>query len=298
MKHITVLLHEAVDGLVQTPADIVVDATFGSGGHAREIAQKLDERGCYIGIDADKTALDREKLGILSPQIHLVHDNFANITNILRSLHIKAVDAILADLGWRMEQFTEGGKGFSFQKDEPLEMTFGEPAQYDFTAQNIVNEWDEHVIADVLFGYAEERFARRIAKAIVQARVESPILSTSELVRVVESALPRVVRRHHKIHPATKTFQALRIAVNNELQVLEIFLKDGFAALKPGGRMGVITFHSIEDRVVKHSFRELKDAGVAILTPKKPIVPSEEELKENPRARSAKLRIITKHSTT
>ena len=292
-QHKTVLLHEAVEALAVAPQDIVVDATFGSGGHAREIAQKLDVAGTYIGIDADETALDRLKLDSLSPQIHLVHDNFSNLRNILRSLHIERVDGILADLGWRMEQFADGQKGFSFLHDGPLHMTFGDPARYAFTAEDIVNDWEEHVIADVLFGYAEERYARRIAKAIVEKRQQGRITSTKELVKVVEGALPPAARRG-KLHPATRTFQALRIAVNDELTVLERFIKDGFTALKPGGRLAIITFHSIEDRVVKHSFRELKDAGVATLTPKKPIVPSEAEQKENPRSRSAKLRVLTK----
>jgi 16S rRNA (cytosine1402-N4)-methyltransferase len=293
MKHTTVLLHEAVEALALSPTDIVVDATFGSGGHGREITQHLDQRGCYIGIDADETALDRAKLDGASPQIHLVHDNFSNITNILRSLHIETVDAVLADLGWRMEQFADGSKGFSFMHDGPLLMTFGKAEDYPFTAEDIINDWDEHVIADILYGYAEERFARRIAKAIVEQRQYSRISSTTQLVEIVEGALPKVARRG-KINPATKTFQALRIAVNDELGVLERFIKDTFAHLRPGGRLGIITFHSIEDRVVKHSFREFKDSGVATLTPKKPIVPSREELQENPRARSAKLRVITK----
>ncbi|MCB9816122.1 16S rRNA (cytosine(1402)-N(4))-methyltransferase RsmH [Candidatus Nomurabacteria bacterium] len=294
MTHKTVLLHEAVEALALTPQSIVVDATFGGGGHAREIAQKLEEQGCYIGIDADKTAFDRSKLDGTAPQVHLVHDNFGNITNILRSLHIERVDGILADLGWRMEQFADGNKGFSFLHDGPLHMTFGDPDQYAFTAEDIVNDWEEHVIADILYGYSQERFARRIAKAIVEQRHYSRITSTKQLVEIVEGALPKAARRG-KIHPATRTFQALRIAVNEELTVLEQFIKDGFTALKPGGKMAIITFHSIEDRVVKHSFRELKDSGLAVLTPKKPIVPSEEELKENPRARSAKLRVITKN---
>jgi 16S rRNA (cytosine1402-N4)-methyltransferase len=293
MQHKTVLLHEAVDALELSGSDTVVDATFGSGGHAIEICKHLDKKGCYIGIDADETALDQSKLKDVSPQIHLINDNFGNITNILKSLHIEKVDGILADLGWRMEQFADGDKGFSFQHEGPLHMTFGKPEDYAFTAYDIVNDWEEHVIADIIFGYADERFARRIAKAIVEARKLETIQTTTQLAGIVEYALPRAAKKG-RIHPATKTFQALRIAVNEELSVLETFLKEGFAALEPGGRMAIITFHSIEDRVVKHSFRELKDAGLATLTPRKPLVPSEEEQKENSRARSAKLRIITK----
>jgi 16S rRNA (cytosine1402-N4)-methyltransferase len=296
MQHTTVLLHEAVDGLLLSPSDTVFDATFGGGGHAREITKKLDSTGCYIGVDADETALDKSKLGDVSPQTHLVHSNFSEITHVLESLKIEQVDAVLADLGWRMEQFADGEKGFSFMHDGPLHMTFGDPKDYTFTAEDIVNEWEEHVIADVLFGYAEERYSRRIAKAIVEARQQGRITTTTRLVEIIESAMPKAVRRmkRFKTNPATKSFQALRIAVNDELKVLETFIKDAFMALKPGGRMAVISFHSIEDRIVKHSFRELKEADLAVVETKKPIVPSEEELKANPRARSAKLRIITK----
>ncbi len=293
MQHTTVLLQEAVLGLEISPSDTVVDATFGSGGHAREIIEKLSDEGCYIGIDADESALDRSKLGEVSPQIHLIHNNFSQITNILSSLHIEKVDAILADLGWRMEQFADGEKGFSFSHDGPLHMTFGKPEDYPFTAEDIVNDWEEHVIADVLYGYAEERFSRRIAKAIVEARKIERISTTFKLVEIIERALPKEAKRG-KTNPATKTFQALRIAVNDELVVLESFIRDAFLALKPGGRLAIITFHSIEDRIVKHSFRELKDAKLAKLQTKKPIAPSREELLTNGRARSAKLRILAK----
>lgn len=293
MQHKTVLLQEAVNGLDLKKDSIVVDATFGSGGHAREIVAKLNKSGLYIGIDTDATALDRTKIGDCAPQVHLVYDNFSNITNIIKSLQINAVDAILADLGWRMEQFTAGGKGFSFMQDEPLHMTFDKPENYSFTAADIVNDWDEHVIADIIYGYSEEKFARRIARAIVEARRNERITTTTELVDIIKSALPKGVAKQ-KIHPATRTFQALRIAVNEELSVLEKFIKEAFLLLKPGGKMAIITFHSIEDRIVKHSFREIANSGQVKLTPKKPIVPGAEELKENPRARSAKLRIITK----
>jgi 16S rRNA (cytosine1402-N4)-methyltransferase len=254
----------------------------------------LDSDGLYIGIDADVTALQIEKIGDVQPRVELVNDNFKNLKEVLSSLHCEKVDAILADLGWRMEQFADGAKGFSFQHDGPLHMTFGNPEDYLFTAADIVNEWEESNIADVLYGYADERFSRRIAKGIVEARRQAPIETAFQLVEVIEHSLPKVVLRK-KNHPATKTFQALRIAVNDELKVLEQFIADGFSALKPGGRMAIITFHSIEDRVVKHSFRELAQGEQAELVTKKPISPSEVELKANPRARSAKLRIIKKN---
>jgi 16S rRNA (cytosine1402-N4)-methyltransferase len=294
MQHITVLQQEAVDGLSLRGDSVVIDATFGSGGHAREILRRLSAQGTYIGIDADETAFAGKTFDSKAT-IHLVNENFRNISQILGSLHIKHADAILADLGWRMEQFSEGGKGFSFAHDEPLYMTFGDPAQYEFTAHDIVNEWGEDSIADIIFGYGEDRAARKIAKAIVAARRDGPIASTRQLVEIIESVFPKL--HYRKVNPSTKTFQAFRIAVNDELGALEQFLKDGFTALAPGGRMAIITFHSLEDRVVKQYFRTLKDAGLAELETKKPITASEEELKQNPRARSAKLRIITKTTT-
>lgn len=293
MQHITVLQQEAVDGLTLSHTDTVVDATFGSGGHARMILANLKKSGCYIGIDADETAFAQQTLEPSEATVHLVNDNFKNISDILRSLHITNVDAILADLGWRMEQFSEGDKGFSFMHDEPLLMTFGKPEDYLFTALDIVNEWEESSIADVIFGYGEERYARRIAKAIVEARKEARIETTFQLTAIIHKAMPKNLG-YKSINPATKTFQALRIAVNDELGTLETFLKDGFAALAPGGRMAIITFHSLEDRVVKQYFRQLTDADLAERTTKKPIIPTTEETKANPRARSAKLRIITK----
>ena len=294
MKHISVLKDEAVEGLALLPTDTVVDATFGGGGHGRAILEHLHKDGCYIGIDADATALKDQTFPEATATIHLVNDNFKNITDIVRSLHIKKVDAILADLGWRMEQFADGGKGFSFKDDEPLLMTYGDPAQYEFTAYDIVNEWEEASIADVIYGYGDERYARKIASAIVTARKTTPIATSAELVACIEGAVPK--RHYQKAHPATKTFQALRIAVNDELGVLETFLKDSFELLEEGGRLAIITFHSLEDRVVKQTFRAWSDAGIATLNTKRPIQASEEELQKNPRARSAKLRIITKHN--
>lgn len=291
MKHITVLQQEAVEGLALTPSSTVVDATFGSGGHAKTIIDQLDEKGTYIGIDADATALTGQSFET-NATVHLVNDNFRNISQILRSLHIEHIDAILADLGWRMEQFSEGGKGFSFKEDEPLLMTFGDPEHYPFTAYDIVNDWAEESIADIIYGYGDERQSRRIAKAIVTARKTGPITTTAALTACIESVIPR--KHFHKVHPATKTFQAFRMAVNDELGALEELLKEGFAHLAPGGRMAIITFHSLEDRVVKQYFRTLKEAGLGALVTKKPMVASQEELEANPRARSAKLRIIEK----
>ncbi len=293
MSHKTVLLQEAVDGLNFDPEDIVVDATYGSGGHAQEIMSRLNNDGVYIGIDADETAFAGKPLRTTEATVHLVNDNFQNIAEILRSLHIEKVDAILADLGWRMEQFSEGGKGFSFNVDEPLHMTYGDPKKYPFTVHDIVNDWDEETLANIFFGYAEERHSRRIARAIVLARKENIISSTKELVKIVEDAVPKPYR-FKKVHPATKTFQALRIAVNDELGVLETFIKDAMVKLEIGGRLAIISFHSIEDRIVKHSFRSLVQEERGRLVTKKPISATPDETSENPRSRSAKLRIIEK----
>ncbi len=293
MSHKTVLLQEAIDGLSFEPGDIVVDATYGSGGHAKEILSRLDKDGVYVGIDADETAFAGTTLAPTKASVHLVNDNFRNITEILGSLHIEKVDAILADLGWRMEQFTDGGKGFSFQVDEPLHMTFGDPKDYLFTAHDIVNDWEEETLANIFYGYAEERFSRRIARAIILARKEEIISSTKQLVEIVESAVPKSYL-FKKTHPATKTFQALRIAVNDELGTLEAFIKEAIVRLEVGGRLVIISFHSIEDRIVKQSFRALAQSDRGLLITKKPIIATREEMKENPRARSAKLRIIEK----
>lgn len=293
MKHITVLQNEAITALSLKPDSIVVDATFGGGGHAKLICEQLGPKGIYIGIDADQTAFAGNSLLAQKngPTVHLVHDNFANLTNILDSLGIKKVDAILADLGWRTDQFTDGGKGFSFSADEPLLMTYGAPEQYQFTAYDIVNSWDEENIADVLYGYAEERYSRRIARAIVLARESGEIKTASELAALIESAVP-VFYKKGRIHAATKTFQAIRIAVNDELGKLEQFITAALDSLRPNGVLAIISFHSLEDRVVKLRFREYAQSDDFTLLTKKPIAATREELLINPRARSAKLRVI------
>jgi 16S rRNA (cytosine1402-N4)-methyltransferase len=290
MKHITVLKKEAVELLALTDTSIVVDATYGAGGHAREICGKLGRHGVYIGIDADERALENSFLHSADtvPRYHLVARNFREIKDVVRSLHITKVDAILADLGWRTDQFTDGNKGFSFLNDEPLLMTYGDPSGYPFTAADIVNHWTEEDIANVIYGYGEERLSRRIARAIVEARRKQPITSSLELATIITAVYPK--RHDHRIHPATRTFQALRIAVNDELSVLETFIADAASLLSPQGVLAIITFHSLEDRLVKLAFRSLAATEDFTVLTKKPIVPSETELKDNNRARSAKLR--------
>ncbi|MBY0310091.1 16S rRNA (cytosine(1402)-N(4))-methyltransferase RsmH [Patescibacteria group bacterium] len=295
MQHITVLQDEAVEGLALIPQSTVIDATLGSAGHARAICAQLGKRGVYLGIDADQSAVEAAAphLSKVAPKVSLAVGNFKDLTAIAHAHGIRQVDGILADLGWRMEQFTDGKKGFSFQVNEPLLMTFGDPAGYLFTAHDVINEWSEEQIAMVIYGYGEERYSRQIAKAVVAARQTSAINTTLELVDIIRSAVPAAYRRG-RINPATKTFQALRMVVNDELTVLEAFIQAAVDLLAPEGRLAIITFHSIEDRIVKHTFRSLVSEGVVELVTKRPIVPTAEEVKRNPRSRSAKLRIITK----
>ncbi len=307
--HTTVLLKTAVDMLDLTPSSIVIDCTFGGGGHSAEILTRLGKDGVLISIDADESAfLEKEP----APQQKFVVRNFREIGEVVREaglyveeaptstntdhaakLKLPAPTAILADLGWRTDQFEAGGKGFSFKYDEPLLMTFGTPKDAVFTASDIVNEWEEEHIADVIFGYGEERAARKIAHAIVIAREEAPITTSGELAALIEAEVGRFYR-HTKIHPATKTFQALRIAVNDELGALKTLLQDGVALLAPGGRIAIISFHSLEDRIIKHTFRQFAQEGKGTVLTKKPITPGAEELHSNPRARSAKLRVFIK----
>lgn len=298
MKHVTVLQQETVLALNLKKDSVVVDCTLGSGGHAEKILATLGAQGRFIGIDVDQTAL-QANAGLskrFKTPITLVEDNFRNIEKILDGLHLEKVDAIIADLGWRMEQFNgESGlpRGFSFQKDEPLAMTFGDPEAYPFTAYDIVNEWREEDIANVIYAYGEERFSRRIAKKIEASRKERPIATTFQLAEIVVAALPHV-HGYRRVHPATKTFQALRIAVNDEFDALRELLDGGFACLAPHGRMAIISFHSLEDRIVKETFRTFTRDQRAVLVHKKPITASNEEQEANPRSRSAKLRTIEK----
>ena len=297
MSHKTVLTTEAVDALKLKPNSVVVDCTIGAGGHAKEILRILSDTGTYIGIDADSVAVkEAEHLKDQGKNIHLVCGNFRNLKSILSGLD-KKPDAILADLGWRTEQFEDLKKGFSFNSDDPLLMTYGESADYTFTANDIVNDWEEESIADIIYGYGEERYARKIAKAIVIAREDKEIKTAKELSEIVKSALPKKLQSA-RIHPATKTFQALRIAVNDELGALKDLLECGPEVLNPGGRMAIITFHSLEDRLVKQAFRRFEDQGKGTRVNKKPITANQEELTSNPRARSAKLRIVEKNHDT
>lgn len=282
--HTTVLLHESIDGLNLHTGSVYLDGTLGSGGHAE---YALSKGAKIIGLDQDSEAIERSKKRLTGGTF--IQENYRNLDIALDSINIATIDAFMLDLGLSSDQFETSGRGFTFQKDEPLLMTFKKvPTEEDLTAREIVNTWDEENIADIIYGYGDERYARRIAKAIVESR---PIETTFELVEAVKLGTPSAYHRG-RIHPATKTFQALRITVNDEINTLKEGLKKGFERLSKGGRMAVISFHSIEDRVTKRFFKEKQDEA-NILT-KKPIVPSDEEKVRNPRSRSAKLRIIEK----
>ena len=291
-RHITVLEHEAVEALGITENSIVVDATANGGGHSKKIREKLGAGGLLISMDIDEHAY--AVLGDIASAsgapMRVANINFRTIEATLKKEGVPEVTAILADLGWSTNQFEKGARGFSFKHDEPLLMTYGASENYPFTARDILNRWDEEDIANVLYGYADERRSRKIAHAIVLARKEKPFVTSGDLARVVQSVSPKSSR----IHPATKAFQALRIAVNDEYRALADFLAGSLASLAHGGRLAIITFHSGEDRIVKETFRTwAKKEKVRLLT-KKPQVPTRAEVLSNPRARSAKLRIIEK----
>ena len=301
--HKTVLLGETIDSLNLKPGMTVVDATLGGGGHSELAIQKIGEKGTLIGIDLDQTAIDEFKKKIKNKKgskVYLVKDNFINIRQILKDLKIDKVDAVIADLGWRMDQVKNKEYGMSFQVDAPLDMRLGKEGTR--TAYHIVNSWKEDSLVEIFFKYGEERSARKIAKRIVERRKEKEIETTKEL----EAIIVGNSKTRRGINPATKVFQALRIAVNNELENLEVFLKEAIDVLNNKGRLAVVSFHSLEDRLVKQFFRANtggcicpKELPACVCEPekelevitRKPIRPSEEELKENPRARSAKLRV-------
>jgi len=267
---------------------LFVDCTVGLGGHSRALLENGVTR--LIGLDRDRDALVRagETLAPWRDQVELVHADYRSLADVLDGRHLAQVDGALADLGVSSMQFDEPGRGFSFQRDEPLDMrmdrTSGE------TAAQLVARVDEGELADVIFNFGEERFSRRIAKALVRERVEAPIDSTARLAAIVRRAVPR--RGYSRIDPATRTFQALRIWVNRELDGLDRFVETAVRRLRAGARLVVISFHSLEDRIVKHTLRALEhggEAGIRVLT-KRPLVPGDDEVRRNPRARSAKLR--------
>jgi len=301
--HKPVLYQEIIHALQPRSGGRYVDCTLGAGGHARGILEACAPDGQLLGLDVDPhaLALARETLAPYEGRIHLAQASHSSLSQQLASLGWDAVDGIVLDLGASSMQFDDPARGFSFMQDGPLDMRFGVNAT--MTAEEIVNTFEQKELADIIFKYGEDRDARRIAKAIVANR---PLHTTGQLVAVIEKVSPR---RGDRVHPATQTFQALRIAVNDELAAVEKTLPQAVASLTVGGRCAVISFHSLEDRIVKEYFREqskdlvnppyeriyeMERKAVVKLVNKKPITPSDEEVKENPRARSAKLRVVEK----
>lgn len=294
--HKTVLLNETIKGLnLDGKNFIVLDGTFGGGGHSELLCKKY--KGIrIIALDQDKNSFKKTntKFKDLNCNISFFNTNFRDLDKVLEKEKIKGIDGIILDLGLSSDQLENSGRGFSFMKDEILKMTMKEnPSPEDLTASDIVNNWTEENLATIIYGYGEERFSRRIAKGIVDARQQKKIENTFSLVEIIARSVP-VAYRRGRIHFATKTFQALRIAVNDELEALKEALEKGFGALKINGRMVVISFHSLEDRIVKRFYKNKQKKGIAKLINKKLIKASAEEIKKNPRSRSAKLRILEK----
>lgn len=284
MPHLPVLLRDTINLLVLKPGSRNIDCTFGDGGHSRAILQSASDIQ-LLGIDTDAKNIARAKKQKEFEKIILVNDNFRNLKKIALENNFTAVDAILMDFGWSSTQFEKSGRGFSFLRDEPLDMRLGTG---ELTAEEILNKWPESEIGKILREYGEERNWKKIAQAIVDYRRAKPIKTTGQLVEILFTLR---LGQHGKINPATKTFQALRIAVNDELNALKEVLPQAAEILKSGGRLAVISFHSLEDRIVKRFFQNNK--SLKIIT-KKPIVASREEILVNPRSRSAKLRVAEK----
>lgn len=292
-QHESVLLQESLEALCLRSDDTVVDATLGGAGHFKEILARVGHDGVVVGIDADPDAVARavEAARNSSAQVHVVHENFRNLHHILDTLGIQSITKALFDLGWSSFHLSSG-RGFSFMADEPLSMTYDAPEKSK-TAAHLLNIASEEAIADMIFALGEERFARPIAHALCQMREEKKIETTQDVVDAVLAATPLWYQRR-RIHPATKTFQALRIAVNDELGALREGLSAALSRLEEGGRVAIISFHSIEDRIVKLMLRDAAHQGQGTIVTKKPIVPSQGEAHRNPRSRSAKLRVFEK----
>ena len=293
--HIPVLLAESIALLRPERRGLFVDCTVGLGGHTRAILEVGATRVIGLDRDLDALAVARTALAPWSANVELVHADYRSLEHVLDERGVPAVDGALADLGVSSLQFDAAGRGFSFQRDEPLDMRMDRST--GDTAADLIARAGEAELADAIYNYGEERFSRRIARAIVNARAHGRIATTGRLADIVRRAVPH--RGYQRIDPATRTFQALRIWVNRELDALDRFLEVAARRLREGARLVVISFHSLEDRIVKHTFRALErasDAAFLVLT-KKPIVPGDEEMSRNPRARSAKLRAVERRST-
>ena len=293
MIHKPVLVKEVLEYLNPKPGENFIDGTIGQGGHTLLILERIAPGGRVLGIDLDVAQIENAKVEMpgQKERVVLVHDSYANVKNIALRENFTPVHGILLDLGYSSWQIENSGKGFSFQKDERLDMRYDLGSE--LTAETIVNEWPEEKLLQILDEYGEEKFAKQIARAVVKARNSKKIESTFELVRIIESTVPEKCQ-HGRIHCATRTFQALRIAVNDELGNLEEALGEAISVLTSLGRLVVISFHSLEDRMVKNFFREQEKGGFVKIITKKPITASGGELQANPRARSAKLRALIK----
>ncbi len=311
-RHVSVMRDEAVSMLNCAPGKTIVDCTLGGGGHAAAILEKILPGGVLLGIDQDIKAVEnaRQVLHAYASNIYLVHDNFVNLPFVLSRIDIGAVDGILVDLGLSLYQIKSSGRGFTFSEDQPLDMRMN--TDNAVTAAAVVNESGKEALEAIFRKYGEERWAGRIAAKIVEKRRRSEIVSTGELVDIISGAVPKAAAAKSRIHPATRVFMALRIAVNKELEVLDAFLDSAVDLLAPHGRIAIISFHSLEDRIVKHRFRDMaetckcsKELPVCVCTHKpklklvsrKPVRPSEEEVNANPMSRSAVMRVAEKLPT-
>ena len=290
--HQSVLLEEVLALLDPLPGQVVVDATLGNGGHALEILKRIGPQGRLIGIDQDPEAIKRAKENLKSfSRVDYIHENFSRLDQILISLNLRHVDAVLLDIGISSEQLEVASRGFSFMKEGPLDMRMNPSGP--ITAKDLVNDLSQEELENLFWKYGEERWGRRIAYAICEERLKSPIETTDALVRIIQKAVPK--RFHFKgKHPATRVFQALRIKVNEELESLDQALSKVPALLSKGGRFAVISFHSLEDRKVKQTFRAWADKKEMKLLTKKAVKPTEVEIEKNPRSRSARLRVVEK----
>jgi len=289
--HVAVLQKEVIQYLDPKSNENFIDGTVGQGGHAKDILKENGPQGKILGIELDEELYRQLQLEKIE-RLLLINDSFVNLKKIVREAQFNKISGLLLDLGFSSWHLEESKKGFSFLRDEPLDMRYS-VEQQDLTACQIVNYWPSRNIEVILKNYGEERFARRIARHIIESRKQKPIKTTFQLVEVIKRSVPRWYH-HQRIHFATRTFQALRIAVNNELDNLEKLLPQSLKVLEKGGRIVIISFHSLEDRIVKNFFREKKKEGRLEILTKKPIGPSPGEVKVNPRSRSAKLRAAVK----
>jgi 16S rRNA (cytosine1402-N4)-methyltransferase len=302
-RHIPVLLEEVIAGLNLSSGMNIIDCTLGDGGHSEKILEKIAPTGKLLGLDTDSESLLRAKryLYKFQDRITLVHNNFEQLAQVVNTEHFTPVHGILLDLGWSTPQFEERGRGFSFEQDEPLDMRYNpQEDKNSLTAEEIVNKYSLTDLESILKRYGEEKLSKEISKSIVEARGHNKITTTKELVEIILGVYRAKLNSTREIpwigglHPATKVFQALRIVVNRELEILKEVLPQALEILEPGGRLAVITFHSLEDRIVKQFFKKEEHKKVTILY-KKPVTASSRELAENPRSRSAKLRVIQKN---